>query len=64
VAWFAPILATAVAYVVVRYGPQLAGEPQIRRALLMLFTLAFLVASVAGVIGALLSKIAPLAQVQ
>src|SRR6266542_108830 len=41
VAWLAPILATAVAFVVIYYGPRLASEPRIRRALIVLFVLAF-----------------------
>ncbi|HEX9444043.1 MAG TPA: hypothetical protein VGA73_07975 [Candidatus Binatia bacterium] len=59
-AWFAPILATAAAYVVVRYGPRLAHEPKIRRALIVLLTIAFLAAATAGGIGAFINKIVPL----
>ncbi len=60
VAWFAPILATAVAYVVVRYGPKLADETKIRDAAMVLFVLAFLAAGVAGLFGALITKAAPI----
>jgi len=60
VAWFAPMLATAVAYVVVRYGSSLAHEDKIRRALIVLFTLAFGAAGVAGIFGAFLTKVAPI----
>lgn len=60
VAWLAPILATAVAYVVLRYGPKLAYEEQIRRALVVLFTIAFAAAGVAGLFGAFINKIAPI----
>src|SRR6266487_6247095 len=49
-AWIAPVLATAVAYVVLRYGPRLVNDAQIRRALLVIFTVAFLTAAVAGLI--------------
>jgi hypothetical protein len=56
-AWFAPILATAVAYVVARYGQRLAVEPEIRRVLVTLFSIAFLTAAGAGIIGALISKV-------
>ena len=31
IAWFAPILATVVAYLVMRYGPELAKNSQLRR---------------------------------
>lgn len=60
VAWLSPILATAVAYVVVRYGPKLAEEPKIRQALIVLFTLAFFAAGVAGLFGAFINKMAPI----
>ncbi len=59
VGWFAPILTTAVAYVVAYYGPQLAKEQRIRRTLLWLFVVAFAAAGVAGLFGAFLNKVAP-----
>ena len=59
VAWLAPILATAVAYVVIYYGPRLAHEPRVRKALIALFVLAFAAAGVAGLFGAFLNKVAP-----
>lgn len=60
IAWFSPILATAVAYVVWRYGDGLAERPRIRQALLLLFILSFVVAGVASLTGAFLNKIAPI----
>ena len=60
VAWLSPILATAVAYVVIRYGPKLAHEEKIRQALILLFTIAFLTAGVAGLFGAFINKVAPI----
>lgn len=60
VSWLSPIFATAVAYIVVRYGPRLAEAQQIRLALLVLFTMAFLTAGVAGLFGALITKVAPI----
>ncbi len=60
VGWFAPILATAVAYVVAYYGPQLVKEQKLRRTLLWLFVLAFAAAGVAGLFGAFLNKVAPI----
>ena len=60
VAWLSPILATAVAYVVVRYGPKLAEEPKIRQALIVLFTLAFFAAAMAGLFGAFINKVVPI----
>ena len=58
-AWLAPILATAVAFVVTRYREQLANDRQVRRALMVLYCLAFFAASSAGLLGALINKAAP-----
>ncbi len=60
VAWLSPILATAVAYVVAHYGQKLAEEEKIRQALIVLFTIAFVAAGVAGLFGAFLNKVAPI----
>jgi hypothetical protein len=59
VAWFSPLLATAVAYAVAYYGPQLAREHKMRRTLLWLFIVAFAAAAVAGLMGAFINKVAP-----
>ncbi len=59
VGWLSPILATAVAYVVIRYRPQLAHQVELRRALMILFTLAFATAAVSGALGAFINKAAP-----
>ncbi|MBI2859680.1 MAG: hypothetical protein HYX90_11445 [Chloroflexi bacterium] len=59
VAWIAPIVATAVAFVVVRYGTRLAHEHKIRNAVTVLFVVAFLAAAVAGLFGAFITKAAP-----
>lgn len=59
IAWFAPILATAVAFVVARHGKQLLGQSKLRRALLVLFAASFFCAAVAGVFGAMINKAAP-----
>ena len=61
VAWFAPFLATAVAFGVAYYGVQLARRGDIRRALLVFFVLAFVAAGIAGLFGALITKAAPVA---
>ena len=60
VAWMSPILATAVAYVVLRYGLRLSETPEVRRAMIVLFTRAFIAAGVAGLFGAFITKAAPL----
>ena len=59
VAWIAPMLATTVAIIVFFYGVQLVREPKLRGALITLFTLAFVIAAVAGVFGAFINKMAP-----
>jgi hypothetical protein len=60
VAWFSPILATAVAFVVWRYGGQIAQHPKLRNPLLILFVLAFAAAGIAGLFGAFITKAAPI----
>jgi hypothetical protein len=60
VGWFAPLLATAVAFVVAYYGPQLARQDRVRRTVMWLFIVAFAAAGVAGIFGAFLNKIAPI----
>jgi hypothetical protein len=59
IAWFAPILATAVAVVVTQYGGQLTRDPKVRQALLVLYAVSFFCAAVAGLFGALINKAAP-----
>lgn len=60
VAWLAPILATAVLVIVLRYGRQLAQDNPLRRAVVVLFSLAFIAAAVAGLFGAFITKAAPI----
>jgi hypothetical protein len=59
IAWLSPILATAVAFIVVYYGDQLIRHRRVRRTAITLFVLAFAFAGVAGVYGALITKVAP-----
>ena len=59
VAWLAPILATAVAGILMRYRGQLAEDGRLRRYLLILTSLAFVAAGIAGLLGALINKAAP-----
>ena len=42
------------------YGEELAKDSRMRRVLMVLFTLAFLAAAVAGLFGALITKVAPI----
>ena len=60
VAWFSPILATVVAYIVWRYRDQLAENATLRNILIVLFFLAFATAGIAGLFGALITKAAPI----
>ena len=60
VAWFSPILATAAAFLATRYGSNLTQKPHIRRATLVLFTISFVAAAVAGVFGAFINKVGPI----
>ena len=61
VAFLAPVLATAVAFATLYYGAQLVRKGEIRRAMLVFFTLAFAAAAIAGLFGALITKAAPVA---
>jgi hypothetical protein len=59
IAWFTPIAMTMVAYVFIKYGPQLARHRQMRNAVLTFTAAAFLATGVAGAFGAFLNKYAP-----
>jgi hypothetical protein len=61
VAWFSPLLATAVAFVIWRYGDRIAQDAKMRQALIVLFILAFIAAGIAGMFGAFITKAAPIA---
>lgn len=58
--WAVPILATAVAVIVTVYRGRLADLPEVRRFVLFLFVMTFIAATVAGLFGAFLNKIAPI----
>jgi len=59
VAWFSPILATVVAFIVIYYGTNLIRHDLVRRTAITLFILAFAFAGIAGLFGALITKAAP-----
>jgi len=59
VAWLAPITATAVAWVVWRHGAELARNARVRRWVLLMYTVAFVAGSIAGALGAMITKAAP-----
>lgn len=60
VAWIAPLLATAVAFIVSYYGRRLVRNDRMRRLAIALFTGAFVAAGVAGLFGAFINKAAPI----
>jgi hypothetical protein len=60
VAWIAPILATAAAFLVTWYGPRMARDQRMRKLALWLFVGAFATAGVAGIFGAFINKAAPI----
>ncbi len=59
IAWVAPLLATAVAFSVTYYGTSLIRHQGVRRALMVFFTAAFVIAGIAGALGAFITKAAP-----
>ncbi len=59
IAFLAPIAATVVAFVVSYYGPLLAKKVGERRVVMIFFIVAFASAAVAGMLGAFLTKYAP-----
>ena len=60
IGWAAPILATAVAFVVTYYGPRLVRDNKLRWLTMGMFVAAFAAAAVAGVFGAFINKAAPI----
>lgn len=59
VAWISPILATAVAFIVVYYGANLIRHQRVRRTAIGLYVAAFAFAAIAGAFGAFITKVAP-----
>lgn len=59
VAWIAPLLATVVAFAVIRHGPYLATHSDARNMVITLFLISFAIFVIAGLLGALITKIAP-----
>jgi len=59
IAWLAPLLATAVAFAVTYYGRDLIKHQGIRKALIGFFTLSVVFAAIAGLFGALITKVQP-----
>lgn len=59
IAWISPMLATVSAFVVIYYGVDLIKNDRARKIAMWLLVLAFATAAVAGLLGALITKIAP-----
>lgn len=59
VAWLSPMLATVAAFIVIYYGVDLIKNDRARKIAIMLLVLAFATSAVAGLFGALITKIAP-----
>ncbi len=59
VAWIAPLLATGIAFIVVRHGAYLATHSNARKMVITLFLMSFAIVVIAGLLGALITKIAP-----
>jgi hypothetical protein len=60
IAWIAPMLATAAAFIVVYYGAGLVRNRPLRILAITLFVGGFVVAAIAGLLGALITKAAPI----
>ena len=60
VSWLPPIAMTMVAYVFIKYGPQLGRHRQVRNAVIGFSAAAFLATAVSGGFGALITTRAPM----
>ncbi|MGH7712280.1 MAG: hypothetical protein ACREOG_13400 [Gemmatimonadaceae bacterium] len=60
VPWIAGMLATAVAFVGVRYRSTLLSDPRLRNMAIALLAVSFALVSVAGLLGVFINKVAPL----
>ncbi|HEX2369752.1 MAG TPA: hypothetical protein VHM29_10940 [Acidimicrobiia bacterium] len=60
VAWAAPFLATAAAFLVTYYGARLVARPWLRAAVIVMLVGAFAAAAIGGAFGAFINKIAPI----
>ena len=57
--WFAPVLMTAVSFLVARYRKNLVEEPRLFKAAVVFVTIAFIASVVGGFVGALVTRVAP-----
>ena len=61
IAWAAPFLVTAVAFIVAYYGPRIIKRPWLRTVTIVMLVGGFGAAVIGGIYGAFLNKIAPIA---
>ncbi|MEX1357015.1 MAG: hypothetical protein WD981_00180 [Gaiellaceae bacterium] len=61
IAWTSPMLATAAAFLVLYYGAGLVANRTLRMLTIVLFVGGFVTAGIAGLLGALITKAAPVA---
>ena len=54
--WLVPILATVALFLIFRYGEKLAEEKKIRWTLFVIVCIAFVLAGIVGVLGAIITK--------
>jgi hypothetical protein len=59
IAWIAPMLATTAAFLAIYYGAVLARNRYLRLVVMSVFVAAFVTAGIAGLYGALITKVAP-----
>lgn len=59
IAWISPILATVAAFIVIYFGSGLIKLDRVRKIVITLFLIAFFTAAIAGIFGALITKVAP-----
>jgi hypothetical protein len=60
IAWMAPFLATAVAFIVTYYGARLIPRTWLRTIVILMYVGAFAAAVVGGAFGAFINKVAPI----
>ncbi len=54
--WLVPIIATLALYLIFRYGERLAAEKKIRWMVFVIVCIAFVLAGIVGVLGAIITK--------
>ncbi|HEU5301065.1 MAG TPA: hypothetical protein VFW06_02385 [Acidimicrobiia bacterium] len=59
IAWISPMLLTAAAFIVVYYGTNLIRHDRVRKTVMALLVLGFATAAIAGLFGALITKVEP-----